>query len=231
MDKRDFDKDVGGGVDRDKLPAADFVDPINRKFPIVSPKDVHDAAVLSGHFKGTSEQFHSRLSAIAHRKGTEFVNNLPKAAMAKVEGDPFRMADYKIMQKAVDGKDRFTLGIAYPVNETDTHGEFAQPRTVELAAWWFAQFGSEAGYMHISDQSGNKVGQVVETYIYRNPTPWIVNGQSVEEGDWVVGVVWMPDFWELIVSGQVTGYSVDGTALRVPVANAPHLMTGFGIVP
>ena len=74
--KRDFDPGVGGGVDRDKLPASDFGDPDNRKFPIVSPKDVHDAGGLIGH-AGDPEAVKRRITSIAHRKGPDFVAQIP----------------------------------------------------------------------------------------------------------------------------------------------------------
>ena len=46
-EKRDFDRNVGGGVDRDKLPAADFAGR-NRSFPIVTQADVSDALMSIG---------------------------------------------------------------------------------------------------------------------------------------------------------------------------------------
>lgn len=74
--KRDFDRGVGGGVDRDKLPAEDFGDPENRKYPIVTPGDVSDAAGLAGH-AGNSDAVRQRITDIAHRKGPGFVAELP----------------------------------------------------------------------------------------------------------------------------------------------------------
>jgi hypothetical protein len=75
------DLNVGGGVDRDKLAASDFVFQDERKFPVKIPKDVKDAMSSWGRYKGTKtfEQFKRRLIALAKRKGNEFVTALPNA--------------------------------------------------------------------------------------------------------------------------------------------------------
>jgi hypothetical protein len=79
LEKRDFDANVGGGVDRDKIPAQDFVDSEGRRFPIVKPGDVSDAVSSYGRAKPQipMPQFKERLTAIAHRKGPAFVAELP----------------------------------------------------------------------------------------------------------------------------------------------------------
>jgi hypothetical protein len=74
--KRNFDRGVGGGVDRDKLDESSFADPENRKFPIVSPGDVEDAAGLAGHAKNPGK-VRRRIRAIARRKGPEYEAKLP----------------------------------------------------------------------------------------------------------------------------------------------------------
>lgn len=83
--KRDMDPDVGGGVDRDKLPTADFVDPTGRRFPIAAPGDVSDAVSSYGRAKPLipMKQFRKRLTAIAERKGPAFVAQLPASWSGK----------------------------------------------------------------------------------------------------------------------------------------------------
>lgn len=92
VEKRNFDANVGGGVDRDKLPAEDFIDPKGRRDPIVTPKDVEDAVSSYGRNdpKIPMEQFRSRLEEIAKRKGPEFVSALPKEWK---DGDAQKSAD------------------------------------------------------------------------------------------------------------------------------------------
>lgn len=66
-EKRDFDRGVGGGVDRDKLPESDFAGP-HRSFPIVSQGDVSDALHLIGH-ADNPDAVRARIRSIADRKG------------------------------------------------------------------------------------------------------------------------------------------------------------------
>jgi hypothetical protein len=77
VEKKDVDPNVGGGVDRDKIPASDFVDPENRRFPIVTAQDVKDAVSSYGRAnpKIPFDKFKARLTAIAKRKG--FESSLP----------------------------------------------------------------------------------------------------------------------------------------------------------
>jgi hypothetical protein len=96
--KRDFDPNVGGGVDRDKIPTQDFADPEHRAFPIVKPSDVGDVApnLNHGNLKGDPEEIKRRTIAIAHRKGPDFVAQLPKAwgdAGAKKSAEPDTSAE------------------------------------------------------------------------------------------------------------------------------------------
>lgn len=67
VEKRDFDRGVGGGVDRDKLPDSDFAGP-HRSFPIVSQSDVGDALHLVGH-AADRDAVRARIRSIADRKG------------------------------------------------------------------------------------------------------------------------------------------------------------------
>jgi HK97 family phage major capsid protein len=75
--KRHFQPNVGGGVDRDKLKDSDFVFSDERKFPIVTAKDVKDAVHSWGRYKGSHsfEEFKRRLTSLAKRKG--FESSLP----------------------------------------------------------------------------------------------------------------------------------------------------------
>jgi hypothetical protein len=94
--KRDFDPNVGGGVDRDKLSDADFAGP-DRSFPIVTPQDVADIGPNLGHTKHDPEQVKRNAIRIARRKGPQFEAKIPdswkKGSMAddtttKGEGTP-----------------------------------------------------------------------------------------------------------------------------------------------
>lgn len=66
--ERDFDKNVGGGVDRDKIPAQDFAGS-GRSFPIVTKGDVSDAIQSLGRTNQDRGKVRKRIVAIAKRKG------------------------------------------------------------------------------------------------------------------------------------------------------------------
>lgn len=78
--KRNMDPDVGGGVDRDKIPSEDFAGP-DRTFPIVTAADVADAAQSIGR-AGSANQIakvKANIIAIAERKGPHFTSELPES--------------------------------------------------------------------------------------------------------------------------------------------------------
>ena len=67
-----------GGKKRSELKDSDFLYPEERSFPIVTPKDVHDAARSFGRSKGKNyEDFKKRLIRKARSKGPSFVAELP----------------------------------------------------------------------------------------------------------------------------------------------------------
>jgi hypothetical protein len=83
--KKDMDPDVGGGVDRDAIPAEDFAGD-NRSFPIVTPADVSDAALSigrAGKKNVSGSKIKENIKAIAQRKGKKFVVELPKKWQAE----------------------------------------------------------------------------------------------------------------------------------------------------
>lgn len=79
LTKRQMDPNVGGGTDRDKIPASDFAGR-NRSFPIVKPGDVSDAASSIGRAgpdNYSSDKLKENIIRIANRKGPSFVSALP----------------------------------------------------------------------------------------------------------------------------------------------------------
>lgn len=110
---------------------------------------------------------------------------------------------------------RYTLGVAYPADQVDAHGDYTTPEELERAAWEFmrrVQKGrATIGLMHRSGTDG--AGTVVESYIYRGPD-WHVGDQIVKSGDWLLGVIWDEQAWQLIKAGNISGYSIQGMARK-----------------
>ncbi|GMA49331.1 hypothetical protein GCM10025857_06880 [Alicyclobacillus contaminans] len=126
------------------------------------------------------------------------------------------MARYGVMKAAEE--QHYTLGVAYPADKVDAHGEFTTAEELERTAWhWMAQH-RRIGIQHQDGTEGH--GIPVESYIYRGPD-WKVGDQVVKAGDWLLGVVWDDAAWLLIKRGILTGYSIQGDAFRKKVAAPP----------
>lgn len=124
---------------------------------------------------------------------------------------------YRIFRSAEER--RYTLGVAYPANALDSHGDFTTPDELEAAAWHYLKSAGGAGLMHRKGTDG--AGEVVESYIYRGPD-WPIADQIVKAGDWLLGVIWGEPAWAEIKAGNLTGYSFQGLATRDDVpAPAP----------
>lgn len=118
-------------------------------------------------------------------------------------------AGYAIVKAEARGEQRYTLGIAYPANEVDAHGEFASASALEQAAWSALGRGVTAGIQHRPGTDG--AGRVVESYIWRAAETRI-GDETVKPGDWLVGCLWSSEAWAAIKAGTLTGYSIQGVA-------------------
>lgn len=72
--------------------------------------------------------------------------------------------------------------------------------------------GGPLNDMHETDFQGT-TPDVVECYIA--PVDFMIGEQTVKKGTWLMGVVWPTDYFNLIESGDRTGYSMEGTGRRV----------------
>jgi hypothetical protein len=121
-----MDPNVGGGVDRSKIPAEDFAGK-NRSFPIVTPQDVADAARSIGRAGADNyapEQLRVNIIRIAKRKGASFVAKLPASWQpAKEAADDPDLVDeaaifegdiVDLIEKAVAADDTINVKIISP---------------------------------------------------------------------------------------------------------------------
>lgn len=117
---------------------------------------------------------------------------------------------------------RFTLCISYPADRPDVgvaqdgFRDFASAGAVEKAAWQYLSKSPNVGLNHSQGTDG--AGRVVESYIWR-ADPWVIKAtdgstQTVNPGDWLLGIVWEPAAWNAIKSGQIGGLSPQGRAKR-----------------
>ena len=112
--------------------------------------------------------------------------------------------------------EKYTLGVVYPAKEVDAHGDTMSVQELQKAAWKALGRNVQVGLMHRPGTAGS--GKVVESYIWRGKKQVMkdVNGneQIVEPGDWLMGCVWGNVAWQAIMSGTITGYSLQGVAKK-----------------
>jgi hypothetical protein len=124
---------------------------------------------------------------------------------------------------------QYTLGVAYPHSEVDSHGDFTDEDELEQAAWNFMRSvvaKGEGGVGTDHADGTDDAAQVVESYIYRGPE-WTVDlGEDetvvVKSGDWMVGAIWTDEAWERIEKDEITGWSIQGLAILDDEAEPPE---------
>jgi hypothetical protein len=153
--------------------------------------------------------------------GTVTVETDGHAAKATWDGESVA----GVLVKASDER-RYTLTVAYPADRADVataadgHRDFASKQAVEEAAWNYLLKSPNVGLWHADGTDG--AGAVVESYVYRGPD-WDVEGSgyTVKSGDWMLGIQWTPDAWEMVKAGKIGGVSMQGSAKRrTPTADA-----------
>ena len=120
---------------------------------------------------------------------------------------------------------KFTLCVSYPARRPDVgvaqdgFRDWASEESVEKAAWSYLRKSPKVGLWHESEGRSEGIAEVVESYIYRQDTPWIIKAadgteQKICKGDWLIGLVWTDAGWNLVKSGEVRGISPQGRARR-----------------
>jgi len=143
-------------------------------------------------------------------EGVSMAKAAPAAAAAAGPKQATAMRVIKALQEQ-----RYTLSVAYPANQIDAHKDFATAAQVEETAWEYAKGGRKIGLMHRKGTDG--AGTVVESYIYRGPD-WHIGGETVKAGDWLLGVIWSENAWNMIKGGAYTGLSIQGYARKKAAA-------------
>ncbi len=129
---------------------------------------------------------------------------------------PPQNVDMNIVKSSAE--QQYTLGVAYAANLADSgrakdgFQDFADAETLEKAAWNYLQKSGTVGLHHAEGTTG--AGKVVESYIYRGPDWPQDNGYIVKSGDWLIGVLWNDEGWNLVKSGKINGFSPQGKAKR-----------------
>ena len=116
--------------------------------------------------------------------------------------------------KGVDPSDeRFVLGIVLEPEVVDAQGDIYSPEEIRQAAHRFMEEFGGLGLMHRFRVNGQV--KVLESYLA--PADVQIGEVRVRKGTWLLAVRILSDeLWEQVKDGQLTGFSIGGSARRVP---------------
>ncbi|WP_271753072.1 XkdF-like putative serine protease domain-containing protein [Bacillus paralicheniformis] len=143
---------------------------------------------------------------ITHVSYVDKAANQKQFFFMKSEKQPDFQKEIKVLTKAEDEK-KLVYGIVYEPDTPDAHGDFMTAAEIEKAAHGFLKDARQIDKQH-DFQEG--VGEVVESYVA--PADFEVNGETIKKGSWVLVTKASDEIWEQIKKGDITGYSMAGTA-------------------
>ncbi|MGG4209626.1 XkdF-like putative serine protease domain-containing protein [Bacillus safensis] len=143
---------------------------------------------------------------ITHVSYVDKAANQKQFFFMKSEKQPDFQKEIKVIAKADDAQ-RLVYGIVYEPHVEDAHGDYMTPAEIEKAAHGFLKDAREIDKQH--DFQGG-VGEVVESYIA--PSDFEMGDEVIKKGSWVLVTKASDEIWEQIQKGEITGYSMAGTA-------------------
>jgi DNA adenine methylase len=114
--------------------------------------------------------------------------------------------------------ERFVLGIVLEPEQVDAQKDIYSAAEIRSAAHRFMEEFQDVGLMHKMRVNG--AVKIVESYLA--PADLTIAGTHIKQGTWLLGVHVLSDaLWEDVKDGKLTGFSIGGSARRVPNAEAP----------
>ncbi len=113
-----------------------------------------------------------------------------------------------------DGEEHYVLGVVLEPDVIDAQQDTYSEAEVRSASERFMEHHRNMGLMH-KGHVNDKV-QILENYIA--PSDFHVGDMAVKKGSWMMAVrVNDKDLWAAIKGGDLTGFSIGGSAIRKPV--------------
>lgn len=128
----------------------------------------------------------------------------------KSDESPDFKKEVKLFINKEDEERQLVYGVVYEPDVEDSHGDFMTADSIEKSAHDFVKDARNIDKQH-DFESG--VGEVVESYIA--PTDFTLAEQDIVKGSWVLVTKASDEIWEEIKKGDITGYSMAGTAETV----------------
>jgi hypothetical protein len=118
------------------------------------------------------------------------------------------------IEKSDDRPKRVSYGVVLEPDTEDLQGDVMTAEDIEAAAYDWMERSQAGGHMHTATIEGAKV---VESYIAPCDIPMeTAHGrETIRKGSWVLAMRWPEEIWESIAKGDLTGYSVGGTGVRL----------------
>ena len=132
-------------------------------------------------------------------------------------------AQASIQFKKFDGEQQIVFGEVYAPGFPDSQGDFMRPDEIRKMAYNFLKKGLVSNIDTNHSRQPNQ-SYVVESFIARDDDPIFI------PGSWVLGVhIPDPAVWQMVKSGELNGFSLDGMGLRTPATfeiEMPELLKG-----
>jgi DNA adenine methylase len=120
-----------------------------------------------------------------------------------------------LIKGADPADERYVLGVVLEPEVVDAQGDIYSPDEVRQAAHRFMEEFGGLGLMHRMRVNGQV--KVLESYLA--PVDFAVGETTVRKGTWLLAVRILSDeLWAEVKDGKLTGFSIGGSARRVPEA-------------
>ncbi|RPE10562.1 XkdF-like putative serine protease domain-containing protein [Paenibacillus polymyxa] len=157
--------------------------------------------------------------------------NQKRFFFTKSETKPNFEKQVRLITKSDDPK-QLVYGVVYEPDVEDTHGDIMTAEEIEKAVHGFMSnlAIAKGAVMDTQHDFDPGVGDVVECYVA--PVDFEMGEETIKKGSWVLVTKANDDIWNKIQDGEVTGYSMAGTAETIekqkePAAKSNDEVTGF----
>lgn len=138
----------------------------------------------------------------------------------KSDKQPDFQKEVKLFINKEEEEQQLVYGIVYEPDVEDSHGDYMTAPSIEKAAHGFMKDARNIDKQHDFNAG---VGEVVESYIA--PADFTLGEQEIKKGSWVLVTKATDEIWEEIKKGEITGYSMAGTAETIEKEEKPDKLT------
>jgi hypothetical protein len=149
------------------------------------------------------------LSDVTERFAEAIAKSLGDSVTPQEEANCDYTASFPILKRSPDK--RIVTGIVLEPDEVDSQNDTIPASVIEKAAHSFLSgynLSTEIAEMHTTFGVGIRL---IESYVA--PSDLTIGEEKVKKGSWVISVfVESDEIWEKIMKGEITGFSIGGTA-------------------